>query len=65
MSVLSDLSGGVNITCLSYDGMIDFGIVACPERMDDVWGLLGHLRVALDELLDDRVGDEFREVAAG
>jgi WS/DGAT/MGAT family acyltransferase len=64
MSVLTDLSGGVNITCLSYDGMIDFGIVACPERMDDVWSLLGHLRVALDELLDDRVGDEFRDGAA-
>ncbi|MET8003719.1 wax ester/triacylglycerol synthase family O-acyltransferase [Nonomuraea glycinis] len=65
MSVLSDVSGGVNITCLSYDGMIDFGIVACPERMDDVWGLLGHLRTALDDLLDDRVGDEFRDVAEG
>jgi WS/DGAT/MGAT family acyltransferase len=65
MSVLSDVSGGVNITCLSYDGMIDFGIVACPERMDDVWGLLGHLRSALDDLLDDRVGDEFRDVAGG
>jgi WS/DGAT/MGAT family acyltransferase len=65
MSVLSDLSGGLNITCLSYDGMIDFGIVACPERMDDVWGLLGHLKSALDELLDDRVGDEFREIAVG
>ena len=63
MSVLTDMSGGVNITCLSYDGMIDFGIVACPERMDDVWGLLGHLRTALDDLLDDRVGDEFRDVA--
>lgn len=61
LSVLTDMSGGVNITCFSYDGMLDFGIVACPERMDDVWGLLAHLRTALDELLDERVGDEFRD----
>ncbi|MEV0232926.1 wax ester/triacylglycerol synthase family O-acyltransferase [Nonomuraea sp. NPDC050786] len=61
LSVLTDMSGGLNITCFSYDGMLDFGLVACPERMDDVWGLLGHLRTALDELLDERVGDEFRD----
>ncbi|WP_214319764.1 WS/DGAT/MGAT family O-acyltransferase [Nonomuraea sediminis] len=58
MSVLTDLSGGINITCFSYDGMLDFGIVACPERVDDVWSLIGFLRKALDELLDERVGDE-------
>ncbi|MBN6052069.1 wax ester/triacylglycerol synthase family O-acyltransferase [Nonomuraea sp. RK-328] len=52
LSVVSDVSGGLNITCFSYDGMLDFGVVACPERADDVWGLLGHLRAALDELLD-------------
>ncbi|MEV0197717.1 wax ester/triacylglycerol synthase family O-acyltransferase [Nonomuraea sp. NPDC050691] len=52
LSVVTDVSGGLNITCFSYDGMLDFGLVACPERADDVWGLLGHLRAALDELLD-------------
>ncbi|GAA4956246.1 WS/DGAT/MGAT family acyltransferase [Nonomuraea thailandensis] len=61
LSVLTDMSGGLNITCFSYDGMLDFGIVACPDRVDDVWGLLDHLRTALDELLDERVGDEFRD----
>ncbi|TMR12398.1 DUF1298 domain-containing protein [Nonomuraea zeae] len=61
LSVLTDVSGGLNITCFSYDGMLDFGVVACPERMDDVWGLLAHLRTALDELLDERVSDEFRD----
>jgi WS/DGAT/MGAT family acyltransferase len=61
LSVLTDMSGGLNITCFSYDGMLDFGIIACPERVDDVWGLLGHLRTALEELLDERVGDEFRD----
>ncbi|NRQ31764.1 wax ester/triacylglycerol synthase family O-acyltransferase [Nonomuraea sp. NN258] len=61
LSVLTDVSGALSITCFSYDGMLDFGIVACPERVDDVWGLLGHLRAALDELLlDEGVGDEFR-----
>ncbi|MGI5288904.1 wax ester/triacylglycerol synthase domain-containing protein [Nonomuraea polychroma] len=61
LSVLTDMSGGLNITCFSYDGMLDFGIVACPERVDDVWGLHRHLRTALEELLDERVGDEFRD----
>ncbi|WP_406674489.1 wax ester/triacylglycerol synthase family O-acyltransferase [Nonomuraea sp. N2-4H] len=61
LSVLSDVSGGLTITCFSYDGMLDFGIVACPERVDDVWSLLAHLRTALDELSDERVGDEFRD----
>lgn len=61
MSVVSDATGGVTITCFSYDGMLDFGVVACPERMDDVWSLLGHLRRALDELVDRP--DEYREEA--
>ncbi|MGW0479440.1 wax ester/triacylglycerol synthase domain-containing protein [Nonomuraea sp. NPDC003214] len=52
MSVLTDMTGGVSITCFSYDGMLDFGVVACPERMSDVWSLAGHLRAALDELLE-------------
>ncbi|MEV5889182.1 WS/DGAT/MGAT family O-acyltransferase [Nonomuraea fuscirosea] len=60
LSVLTDMSGGLNITCFSYDGMLDFGIVACPERVNDVWSLLAHLRTALDELLDEQVDDEFR-----
>ncbi|MFI6496090.1 wax ester/triacylglycerol synthase family O-acyltransferase [Nonomuraea typhae] len=53
LSVLTDLTGGVNITCFSYDGMIDFGVVACPERLDDVWSLMRHLGAALEELLDE------------
>jgi len=63
MSVLTDVSGGVNITCFSYDGMLDFGVVACPERMDGVWELIGHLRSALDELLEEPADDEFRDGA--
>ncbi|GAA2901144.1 wax ester/triacylglycerol synthase family O-acyltransferase [Streptosporangium fragile] len=52
MSVLTDLSGGVNITCFSYDGSLDFGILSCPNRVADVWRLMGHLREAMDELLE-------------
>ncbi|WP_327091398.1 wax ester/triacylglycerol synthase family O-acyltransferase [Nonomuraea sp. NBC_01738] len=60
LSVLTDMSGGVNITCFSYDGMLDFGIVACPDRVDGVEGLLSHIGRALDELLEGRESDEYR-----
>ncbi|MCG5214234.1 WS/DGAT/MGAT family O-acyltransferase [Streptosporangium sp. KLBMP 9127] len=50
ISVLTDVSGGLSITCFSYDGSLDFGVIADPGRVDDVWRLFGHLREALDEL---------------
>ncbi|WP_371784804.1 WS/DGAT/MGAT family O-acyltransferase [Streptosporangium subroseum] len=52
MSVLTDVSGGVNITCFSYDGSLDFGILSCPDRMKDVWRLMGYLQDAMDELME-------------
>ncbi|MFJ2030088.1 wax ester/triacylglycerol synthase family O-acyltransferase [Streptosporangium sp. NPDC087985] len=52
MSVLTDLSGGVNITCFSYDGSLNFGILACPDRVEDVWRLMGHLQEAMEELME-------------
>ncbi|MFB4293831.1 wax ester/triacylglycerol synthase domain-containing protein [Nonomuraea sp. ATR24] len=66
MSVLTDMTGGVSITCFSYDGMLDFGVVACPERMSDVWSLAGHLRAALDELLEGMAAeaDAYSDAAA-
>jgi diacylglycerol O-acyltransferase / wax synthase len=51
MSVVTDATGGISITCASYDGRLDFGIVACPVRMPDVWTMIGHLHEAMDELL--------------
>ncbi|MFB9717679.1 WS/DGAT/MGAT family O-acyltransferase [Planobispora longispora] len=51
VSVLTDVSGGVNITCFSYDGSLDFGIISCPERVEDAWRLMGHVQEAMDELL--------------
>ncbi|MGW4425235.1 WS/DGAT/MGAT family O-acyltransferase [Streptosporangium sp. NPDC004631] len=52
MSVLTDMSGGLNITCFSYDGSLDFGVLACPDRVEDVWRLMGHLQEAMDELVE-------------
>jgi hypothetical protein len=50
ISVISDLTGGLNITVFSYNGNVDIGIVACREMVPDVWTLLDHLRDALEEL---------------
>jgi WS/DGAT/MGAT family acyltransferase len=41
---------GLNITVQSYNGSLDFGIIACRELMPDVWDLMGYLTDALDEL---------------
>ncbi|MBB2911578.1 WS/DGAT/MGAT family acyltransferase [Streptosporangium becharense] len=50
VSMITDATGGINITCFSYDGSLDFGLIACPDRVDDVWGLLDHLHLAMEEL---------------
>ncbi|MGH3388131.1 MAG: WS/DGAT/MGAT family O-acyltransferase [Actinomadura sp.] len=49
-SVVSDLTGGVNITVFSYAGNLDIGIVACPDLVPDVWEPIDYLRDALEEL---------------
>lgn len=51
LSVVTDATGGLSITCISYDGRLDFGFVVCPDLVPDVWSLTGHLGDALDELL--------------
>ncbi len=43
--------GGLNITVMSYLDNLDFGIVACPELVDDVWTIAEGLEQSLDELL--------------
>lgn len=50
LSLVSDLSGGLNITVFSYDGNLDVGVVACRELVPDVWNLMAYLEAALDEL---------------
>jgi diacylglycerol O-acyltransferase len=49
ISVITD-GMGLNITCMSYCGHIDFGLVADREQMPDLWRVMGWLREALDEL---------------
>jgi WS/DGAT/MGAT family acyltransferase len=51
VSVITD-GMGLNITVMSYDGTMDFGIVADREQMPDVWKLVGWLGEELRELAD-------------
>ena len=41
---------GLNITVMSYNGKLDFGIIACRELMPDVWDLMDGLSDAMQEL---------------
>ena len=60
VSAVTDMTGALNITLFSYDGALDFGLIAAREVVPDVWNLIGYLRDALDELL---VLDEVRAEA--
>jgi hypothetical protein len=51
VSAVTDMTGGLNITLFSYDGSLDFGLIACREMVPDVWNLIGYLRDALTELV--------------
>ncbi len=51
ISAVTDLTGGLNITLFSYDGSLDFGLIACREMVPDVWNLIGYLEDALAELV--------------
>jgi WS/DGAT/MGAT family acyltransferase len=50
ISVITD-GMGLNITVMSYNGHMDFGIVADREQMRDVWKLIAWLRESLLELM--------------
>jgi hypothetical protein len=50
-SAVTDFTGGLNITLFSYDGDLDFGLVACREMLPDVWHLIGYLQDAMAELV--------------
>jgi WS/DGAT/MGAT family acyltransferase len=51
VSAVTDLTGGLNITLFSYDGNLDFGLIACREMVPDVWKLIGYLELAMAEML--------------
>ena len=43
---------GVNVTIMSYRGVLYWGIMACPETIPRVWHLAADIPLALDELLE-------------
>lgn len=51
VSAISDVTGALNLTVFSYDGALDFGLIACRELVPDVWNLIDYARAALDELV--------------
>ncbi len=44
--------GGLNMTVMSYRDSLDFGLLACPDVLPDVWNLAEGLEQALDELVE-------------
>ncbi len=51
VSAVTDMTGGLNITLFSYNGALDFGLVACREMVPDVWNLITYLQEALGEMV--------------
>jgi WS/DGAT/MGAT family acyltransferase len=43
---------GLNITVMSYQDSLEFGIVVDRDQLDDPWPILDAMRVGLDELCD-------------
>jgi diacylglycerol O-acyltransferase / wax synthase len=56
VSVITD-GMGMNITVMSYDGHLDFGIVGDRDQIPDLWCMIDWLREGLDELLPGRAPD--------
>ncbi len=51
VSAVTDMTGGLNITLFSYNGRLDFGLIACREMVPDVWNLIDYLKESLAELV--------------
>jgi diacylglycerol O-acyltransferase len=51
VSAVTDMTGGLNITLFSYNGSLDFGLIACREMVPDVWNLITYLQDALAEMV--------------
>jgi hypothetical protein len=45
------MTGGLNITLFSYNGSLDFGLIACREMVPDVWNLITYLQDAMAEMV--------------
>jgi WS/DGAT/MGAT family acyltransferase len=50
VSVITDISGGLNITVMSYNGHLNIGVITCPDIAADPWALAKHFTGALAEL---------------
>ncbi|TIC88856.1 wax ester/triacylglycerol synthase family O-acyltransferase [Nocardioides sp. GY 10113] len=59
-SVITDLTGALNITLFSYRGSLDFGLIADPALVPDVWNLVRYLQEAVAELIDAIDADDDR-----
>jgi diacylglycerol O-acyltransferase len=55
---------GLNITLMSYRDRVDFGLVACPGLVPDVWRIADGLRDALEELRVAALDEPRRQAAA-
>jgi diacylglycerol O-acyltransferase / wax synthase len=51
VSAVTDMTGGLNITLFSYNGSLDFGLIACREMVPDVWNLITYLQDGMAEML--------------
>jgi hypothetical protein len=51
VSAIADMSA-LNISLLSYDGHLDFGLLADRELVPDLWGLMDHIEREGDVLLE-------------
>jgi diacylglycerol O-acyltransferase len=56
VSVITD-GMGLNITVMSYNGHLDFGIVGDRDQIPDLWCMIDWLREGLDELEPRRAPD--------
>jgi hypothetical protein len=51
VSVVTD-GVGLNITVMSYQDRLDFGIIADRDAIDDAWTMMDSMANALDELME-------------
>jgi diacylglycerol O-acyltransferase / wax synthase len=56
VSVITD-GMGLNITVMSYNGDLDFGLVGDRDQIPDLWCMIDWLREGLDELLPRQAPD--------
>jgi diacylglycerol O-acyltransferase / wax synthase len=56
VSVITD-GMGLNITVMSYDGDLDFGIIGDRDQVPDLWCVMEWLQDGLDELMPGKAPD--------